>query len=93
MHFVNASFSIKLQPSAIIALGSLANWNAVGIKRSLTKCGSLNTAYSSEYRSSKSNALARTLAHELFRLFTKKLNNPLDSSKLTWQEVNRLEDF
>jgi len=78
VHFRKASFSIKAEASAIIALGSLANWIAVGIKCSFTNLESWNALYVSAYLISSSNELALTFAHELFNELTRKLKRDFD---------------
>lgn len=81
VHFKKASLSIKAEASAIMARGSFAYSSAVGTRTSFTKDASWKTEKESEYRVSKSKELCRTLAQELFRLFTKKLNKDFDSSR------------
>lgn len=81
VHLRKANFSIREAASAIIALGSLANCMAVGNKCSFTNLGSWNIEYVSAYRVKRSNDWRLTLAHELFKELTKKLNKDLDCKR------------
>ena len=81
VHLRKASLSIKADASAIIALGSFANWIAVGIKCSFTNFASWNALYVSAYLINSSNELALTFAHELFSELTRKLKRDLDYSR------------